>query len=154
MAPVGLGWAIGDIIAVTKTLYDLSKGFRSASGAQADFSRTAAWLESFGHDLQRVYEFKSRNPQAACTPGLDEKLLLIRSQYEKFERYLEEFGLFKPQQSAPQGSSRRKAWQQARKAASMLKWTWEKMEGHVENLRLQVSMPLAEMNLILVLEVW
>jgi len=148
------GWSVGDIIAVVGTIHELSKGFREVSGAEDHFWLSGAWLESFGHDLQRVQEFMSENPTAACIPGLQEKLLLIKSAYVEFELYMEKYDLFMPQPQGANNYSLRTPWRQVKKATQTMKWTWKELNGHVDALRTAVSIPLAEMNLILLLDLW
>lgn len=151
MQATGFGWAVGDVRAAIQTIHELVRLFRGAHGAQEHFTANAAWLQSFAHDLQRVHDFMSKTPNATCLDGLQEKLLLIDSGYTQFELYLEKFNVFLPQPIPVNGACRKRHWRAIKLAQQSFRWSWKELNRKVDDLKLAVSMPLAEMSLILLL---
>jgi hypothetical protein len=148
------GWSTGDLLETIKIIYELSKGFREIGGAEDQFQLSSAWLECFGHDLTRVKEFIEQNPEASCNPGLQEKLLLIRSSYTKFTEYINKYNMFLPAPATPHHQHWKSGMRALKKASQTMKWAWKELDNRVEELRQLVSIPLAEMNLVLLLHIW
>lgn len=151
MVAAGFGWSTGDLLQAIRTIYEISKGFREIGGAETHFQLSAAWLESFGHDLEQVRRFIEMNPEATCNPGLQEKMLLIRSSYTDFVQYLDNYDTFLPTSASLPQFHWRNGIRSAKKASQTVKWTWNELNRRVDDLRKSVTLPLAEMNLVLLL---
>ena len=137
------GWSAGDIVVSIQIIYRIGKAFGEVGGAKEQYAETAAWLDNFARDLERILEHVTDNPTAKYTENIKQQITDIDRHYVHFEKYV------RKQDAALSSTSSIDA---VKRAFAKVRWAVKELKGHVDSLKTAVSGPLMSINLLLSLQ--
>jgi hypothetical protein len=143
------GWSAGDVVLPIKLLYRVSKAFRDAEGAQKQYAEVSAWIESFAGVLDWIRDFIADSPRSACVAGILKILENIDLAYAKFENYLNKYQVFHESLS----SNLAHDFDSTRRNARTIIWALREMNGRVDTLKASVTGLLADVNILMLVQV-